>query len=95
LSRVRTRVEPRRARHRQRGLPALPHQTGPATSYAQEREFDEACRTATEAVSIPTKLRIGPIMRRVHDFERELAAALATLPPVREFREQVRELATT
>jgi transcriptional regulator with XRE-family HTH domain len=63
-----------------------------ATTYAQQRNYDGAVGMATEALSIPDNLRTGPIMRRVVDFQRELASAPKGVRSVDVFREFARAL---
>jgi hypothetical protein len=38
-----------------------------ATSYAQQREVDEACAVASRALDLPADQRIGPITQRAQD----------------------------
>lgn len=67
-----------------------------ATTHAQQRDYDGAVGLATRALAaLPDNLRIGPILRRVGDFERELAAAPKGVRKIGEFNEFTRELRTS
>jgi hypothetical protein len=59
-----------------------------ATTYAQEREIEQACTIAGEALAIPDEHRIGPIDQRARDLLRDLEPWHST-PAVRELRELV------
>jgi hypothetical protein len=59
-----------------------------ATSYAQQREVDEACAVASRALDLPADQRIGPIAKRAQDLVRELESWRGR-PAVVDLRERV------
>jgi transcriptional regulator with XRE-family HTH domain len=59
-----------------------------ATSYAQQREVDQACAVASRALDLPADQRIGPITQRAHDLLHELEPWRGR-PAVEDFRERV------
>jgi hypothetical protein len=55
-----------------------------ATTYVQQREIEQACEVAIQALDLPSDQRIGPIDQRARDLLRELepwrsTPAVATL----------------
>jgi hypothetical protein len=59
-----------------------------ATTYAQQREVDQACAVASRALDLPADQRIGPITQRAHDLLGELEPWRGR-PAVEDFRERV------
>jgi hypothetical protein len=59
-----------------------------ATTYVQQREVDQACAIAGQALDLPADQRIGPITQRVHDLLHELEPWRGR-PAVEELRERV------
>src|ERR687897_492318 len=59
-----------------------------ATTYTQQREVDQACAIASQALDLPADQRIGPITQRAHDLLRELEPWRGR-PAVEELRERV------
>jgi transcriptional regulator with XRE-family HTH domain len=59
-----------------------------ATTYAQQREVDQACAVANGALDLPADQRIGPITQRAQDLLRELEPWRGR-PAVEDFRERV------
>jgi transcriptional regulator with XRE-family HTH domain len=62
-----------------------------ATSFAWQREIEEACRIGAEAAEIASKRRVNLVARRSNDLRRALAPHHA-LPVVQSFREQLATL---
>ena len=46
-----------------------------ATTYVQQREVDQACAIASQALGLPADQRIGPITQRAQDLLRERVVA--------------------
>ena len=59
-----------------------------ATTYTQQREIDQACAIASQALDLPADQRIGPITQRAHDLLRELEPWRGR-PAVEDLRERV------
>jgi hypothetical protein len=59
-----------------------------ATTYAQQREIDQACAIACRALDLPADQRIGPISQRAEDLLGELEPWRGR-PTVEELRERV------
>jgi hypothetical protein len=59
-----------------------------ATTHAQQREVDQACTVASQALDLPADQRIGPITQRAQDLLRELEPWRGR-PAVEELRERV------
>jgi transcriptional regulator with XRE-family HTH domain len=59
-----------------------------STTYAQQREVDQACVVASRALDLPADQRIGPITQRAHDLLRELEPWRGR-PTVEDLRERV------
>ena len=59
-----------------------------ATTYVQQREIDQACAIASQALDLPADQRIGPITQRAHDLLRELEPWRGR-PAVEDLRERV------
>jgi hypothetical protein len=59
-----------------------------ATSYVQQREVDQACIVASQALDLPADQRIGPITQRAQDLLRELEPWRGR-PAVQDLRERV------
>ena len=59
-----------------------------ATSYVQQREVDQACVVASQALDLPADQRIGPITQRAQDLLRELEPWRGR-PAVQDLRERV------
>jgi tetratricopeptide (TPR) repeat protein len=59
-----------------------------ATSYAQQREIDEACAVASRALDLPADQRIGPITQRAQDLLHELEPWRGG-PAVEDFRKRL------
>ena len=59
-----------------------------ATTYAQQREVDQACAVASRALDLPADQRIGPITQRAQDLLRELEPWRGR-PAVEDLRERV------
>ena len=59
-----------------------------ATTYAQQREVDQACAVANRALDLPADQRIGPITQRAQDLLRELEPWRGR-PAVEDLRERV------
>ena len=59
-----------------------------ATAYVQQREVDQACVVASQALDLPPDQRIGPITQRALDLLRELEPWRGR-PAVEDFRERV------
>jgi hypothetical protein len=59
-----------------------------ATTYTQQREIDQACAIASQALDLPADQRIGPITQRAQDLLRELEPWRGR-PAVEELRERV------
>jgi hypothetical protein len=63
-----------------------------ASTYVQEREIEEACRLAEEALSLPGPQCIGPILQRASDLHGELEPWRAT-PSVAALNQQLLAIA--
>jgi hypothetical protein len=59
-----------------------------ATTYTQQREIDQACAIASQALDLPADQRIGPISQRAQDLLRELEPWRGR-PAVEDLRERV------
>jgi tetratricopeptide (TPR) repeat protein len=59
-----------------------------ATTYTQQREIDQACAIASQALDLPADQRIGPITQRAQDLLRELEPWRGR-PAVEDLRERV------
>jgi transcriptional regulator with XRE-family HTH domain len=59
-----------------------------ATTFAQQREVDQACAVASRALDLPADQRIGPITQRAQDLLRELESWRGR-PAVEDLRERV------
>ena len=59
-----------------------------ATTHAQQREVDQACTVASQALDLPADQRIGPITQRAQDLLRELEPWRGR-PAVEDLRERV------
>jgi hypothetical protein len=59
-----------------------------ATWYLQRREVDGACQLGTQALTIPTEHRTGPVVQRGHDLLRKLEPYQAN-PAARDLAEQL------
>jgi transcriptional regulator with XRE-family HTH domain len=59
-----------------------------ATTHVQQRDVEQACAVAEQALEIPAELRIGPIDQRAHDLVRELEPWYST-PAVRALRDRL------
>jgi hypothetical protein len=63
-------------------------QLATATTYVQQREIDQACAVASQALDLPADQRIGPITQRAQDLLGELEPWRGR-PTVEELRERV------
>jgi hypothetical protein len=59
-----------------------------ATTYTQQREVDQACAVASQALDLPADQRIGPITQRANDLLGELEPWRGR-PAVEDLRERV------
>jgi transcriptional regulator with XRE-family HTH domain len=59
-----------------------------ATTFAQQREVDQACVVASQALDLPADQRIGPITQRAYDLLRELEPWRGR-PTVEDLRERM------